>query len=52
VSSLLLAAETPDAPIQLQAAEPAIGGIEVGVIGAFACTVVEPDAFVKLTPPA
>jgi hypothetical protein len=35
-SQALLCAETPDAPIQLRAAEPAIGGVEVGVIGGFA----------------
>ena len=50
-SQALYAAETPGAPVQLKAVEPAIGGIEVGVIGAFAAAVADPAAFVKLTPP-
>lgn len=45
----LVCAETPNAPVQLRAVEPAIGGIEVGVIGSFACVVPQPEAFVKLT---
>jgi hypothetical protein len=48
-SQAMLAAETPGAPIQLRAVEPAIGGIEVGVIGSFAAGVSDPTAFRKLT---
>jgi hypothetical protein len=43
------AAETASGPIQLRTVEPAIGGIEVGVIGAFTADTSHPDAFVKLT---
>ena len=50
-SQAVLVAETPDAPIQLRALEPAIGGVEVGVIGAFAADVSDAAAFVKLTGP-
>jgi len=50
-SQALLCAETQGAPIQLRAVEPAIGGIEVGVIGSFVADVSEPAAFVKLTGP-
>jgi hypothetical protein len=32
----LLVAETPGAPVELRVVEPAIGGVEVGLIGAFA----------------
>jgi hypothetical protein len=35
-SSALLVAETPGAPVQLRVVEPAIGGLEIGLIGAFA----------------
>lgn len=48
-SQALLCAETPDAPIQLRAVEPAIGGVEVGVIGGFAAVVADAAAFVRLT---
>jgi hypothetical protein len=48
-SQALLCGEAPNAPIQLRAVEPAIGGIEVGVIGSFAAAVADPAAFVKLT---
>ena len=51
-SSALLTAETPWAPVDLRAVEPSIGGIEVGIIGAFAAETVEDAAFVELTPPA
>jgi hypothetical protein len=37
--------------VQLRAVEPAIGGIEVGLIGDFASAVSDPAAFVRLTPP-
>jgi len=50
-STKLLCAETAGAPVEMRAVEPSIGGLEVGVIGAFAATVVLPGAFVQLTPP-
>jgi hypothetical protein len=51
-SQLLLCAETAGAPVELRAVEPSIGGMEVGVIGAFASEAMEPAAFVHLVPPA
>lgn len=45
----LLVAETAGAPVQLRAVEPAIGGLEVGIIGAFEAVVVEDEAFSLLT---
>jgi hypothetical protein len=48
----LLRGETPGSPVQLRAVEPSIGGMEVGVIGAFASKVIELAAFARLTPPA
>jgi len=49
--SALLCAETPSAPVELRAVEPSIGGLEVGIIGAFACAVTDPGAFAELTLP-
>jgi HK97 family phage major capsid protein len=51
-STKLLCAETPGAPVEMRAVEPSIGGLEVGVIGAFAAVAALPGAFVQLTPPA
>jgi len=51
-SRYLLCAETPGAPVELRAVEPSIGGMEVGIIGAFADRIVDAGAFQKLTPPA
>jgi hypothetical protein len=48
-SSALLVAETPGAPVELRVTEPAIGGVEVGLIGAFEAVVVDPGAFAMLT---
>lgn len=48
----LLAAETAGAPVELRAVEPALGGMEVGIIGAFVAKATEAGAFVPLTPPA
>jgi hypothetical protein len=45
----LLVAETAGAPVQLRAVEPAIGGLEVGIIGAFEAVVVEDEAFALLS---
>ena len=48
-SSSLLAAETGGAPVELRAVEPALGGMEVGVIGAFVSKITDVGAFRKLT---
>ncbi len=45
----LLVAETPGAPVELRVVEPAIGGLEVGLIGAFKPVVVDPGAFALIT---
>jgi len=50
-SSKLLCAETSGAPVEMRAVEPSIGGLEVGVIGAFAAVTVLPNTFVQLTLP-
>ncbi len=48
-SSGLLVAETAGAPVELRVVEPAIGGYEVGLIGAFEAVVVDPGAFAMIT---
>ncbi len=48
-SQALIVAETAGAPVELRVVEPAIGGIEVGIIGAFEAVVVEDEAFALLT---
>ncbi len=48
-SSSLLAAETAGAPVELRAVEPALGGMEVGVIGALVSKITDVNAFRKLT---
>ena len=48
-SSAFLVGETPGAPVELRAVEPAIGGMEVGVIGAFQAKVYDTDRFVFLS---
>jgi HK97 family phage major capsid protein len=50
--STLLCAETAGAPVELRAVEPSIGGIEVGIIGAFAAAITDPGAFAEITAPA
>lgn len=45
----LLVAETPGAPVEMQVVEPAIGGVEVGLIGAFEAVVVDNGAFAMIT---
>ena len=45
----LLVAETPGAPVELRVVEPAIGGYEVGLIGAFEAAVVDDGAFALIT---
>ncbi len=48
-SNAFLVGETPGAPIELRAVEPAIGGMEVGVIGAFSAKVFDTERFLHLT---
>jgi hypothetical protein len=45
----LLVAETAGAPVELRVVEPAIGGYEVGLIGAFEAVVTDPGAFAMIT---
>ena len=45
----LLVAETANAPVELRVVEPAIGGLEVGLIGAFEAVIVDPGSFSLLT---
>jgi hypothetical protein len=44
-SQALLVAETPGAPVELRVVEPAIGGVEVGIIGAFKSVAVDSNQF-------
>jgi hypothetical protein len=48
-SEALLVAETAGAPVELRVVEPAIGGVEVGIIGAFEAVVVDEGAFSLIT---
>lgn len=48
-SSAFLVGETAGAPVELRAVEPAIGGMEVGVIGAFQSKVFDSDRFIHLS---
>jgi hypothetical protein len=48
-SAGLLVAETAGAPVEMQVVEPAIGGVEVGLIGAFEAVVVDDGAFAMIT---
>jgi hypothetical protein len=45
----LLCAETAGAPVELNVVEPAIGGVEVGIIGAFEAVVVDDGSFAMIT---
>jgi hypothetical protein len=49
VADKLIVAETAGAPVELRVVEPAIGGVEVGIIGAFEAVVAEDEAFSLLT---
>ncbi len=49
-SRALLVGETPGAPVELRAVEPAIGGLEVGVIGAFKSISFDDDRFADIGP--
>jgi HK97 family phage major capsid protein len=48
-SSAFLVAETAGAPVEMRAVEPAIGGMEVGVIGAFKSKVFDGQRFINLS---
>lgn len=48
-SQSLLTAETAGSPVELRAVEPALGGMQVGVIGAFVAKITDGGAFRKLT---
>jgi len=47
-SQALLVAETAGAPVEMRAVEPSIGGMELGVIGAFKAELVDPLAVVGI----
>jgi hypothetical protein len=47
-NNAFLVGETPGAPVELRAVEPTIGGMEVGVIGAFAAKLFDTARFLKL----
>jgi HK97 family phage major capsid protein len=47
-SSAFIVAESPNAPVELRAVEPAIGGYEVGLIGAFAAAAFSNARFAKV----
>jgi HK97 family phage major capsid protein len=49
--SALLCAETPGSPVEARVVEPSIGGLEVGIIGAFAAAITDPGAFAEITLP-
>lgn len=49
-SRAFIVAENPGAPVQLRAVEPAIGGYEVGVIGAIAAVVFDDERFATIGP--
>lgn len=48
-SSAFLVAESPGAPVEMRAVEPAIGGMEVGVIGGFKSKVFDSARFIHLS---
>jgi hypothetical protein len=45
----LLVAETANAPVRMFVSEPAIAGVEVGLVGAFEAAVVDDGAFSLIT---
>jgi hypothetical protein len=47
-SSAFFVAENPGAPVELRAVEPAIGGMEVGIIGAFAAVAFDAARFFRI----
>jgi HK97 family phage major capsid protein len=48
-ASAFLVAESPNAPVEMRAVEPAIGGMEVGIIGGFKAKVFDPNRFIHLS---
>lgn len=48
-SNAFLYGENPGAPVELRAVEPSIGGMEVGIIGAFQSKVFDDDRFLFLS---
>jgi len=48
-SGAFLVGETGGAPVEMRAVEPAIGGMEVGLIGAFKAKVFDPNRFIHLS---
>jgi len=48
-ANAFLVGETPGAPVEMRAVEPAIGGMEVGVIGAFKSKVFDSQRFIHLS---
>jgi HK97 family phage major capsid protein len=49
IAEHLIVAETAGAPVELRVVEPAIGGVEVGIIGAFEAVVAQDESFALLT---
>ncbi len=49
-SRALIVGETAGAPVELRAVEPAIGGLEVGLIGAFVAISFDDDRFADIGP--
>jgi hypothetical protein len=47
-ASAFFVAESPGAPVELRAVEPAIGGMEVGIIGAFAAVAFDAARFFRI----
>jgi len=48
-ASALLVSESPNAPVEMRAVEPNIGGMQVGVIGGFKSKVFDPNRFIHLS---
>jgi hypothetical protein len=46
--SAFLVGETPGAPVEMRVVEPNIGGMQLGVIGAFKAKVFDPARFVHI----
>ena len=47
-SSAFFVAENPGAPVELRAVEPAIGGMEVGIIGAMVAVAFDNARFFRI----
>jgi hypothetical protein len=48
-ASAFLVSESPNAPVEMRAVEPTIGGMQVGVIGGFKAKVFDPNRFIHLS---